>query len=84
MVWVDIDVGDVIDDISTQDLKDELESRSSNGDEGNPLPSDFDPVTGKNSHELLDAVYEARRNSNDARALELVDRLIYAAIGRIV
>ena len=85
LVSVDVDTDEVIGDISTRELREELESRSREGDTTPlPLPDNFDAMTGRNSEQLLETVYEERRNGNDARALELVDRLIYAALGRIV
>lgn len=84
IVMVDIDVGDVIGDITTEELVEELESRQRNSEGSCPLPNDYDPLSGKRSGELLEAIYEARRNGDDVSALELIDRLVYAAIGRIV
>lgn len=80
-VSVDVDVD--LDDFDTDDLIDELERRGKN-ESGIGLEEGYDPVSGKGTAELADALFEARRNGNDQRALELVDRLIYAALGRII
>lgn len=83
MATVNVDVEVDLDDFDTDDLIDELKSRGSNAS-GVGLVEGYDPVSGKGTAELADALFEARRNGNDERALELVDRLIYAALGRII
>ena len=82
---VDIDLGD----IDTDDLIRELKNRGSEKSEpgaaqGVLLDTNWDPIEGKNFEQLLEAVYEARVLKKDDRALELIDRLIYSASGRIV
>lgn len=83
MATVNVDVEVDLDDFDTEDLLDELKSRGNNA-EGVGLVEGYDPVSGKGTAELADALFEARRNGNNERALELVDRLIYAALGRII
>ncbi|MCL7938791.1 hypothetical protein M8009_00545 [Halomonas sp. ATCH28] len=78
-VTVDVDV--VLSDFDTEDLERELRSR---GQQSEELPDGYDPVEGKGTVGLAEACFEARRRGDDARALELVDRLIYAALGRII
>ena len=76
-VTVDVDVE--MRDFDTEDLKKELERRGCQG-----ITGGYDPAEGKNSEQLLEAVYESRRRGDSQRALELIDRLIYDALGRIV
>ncbi|MGQ7253938.1 hypothetical protein [Vreelandella titanicae] len=83
MATVNVDVEVDLDDFDTEDLLDELKSRGGNHS-GVGLINGYDPVSGKNTDELADALFEARLNGNNERALELVDRLIYAALGRII
>ncbi|WP_237673793.1 hypothetical protein [Vreelandella profundi] len=81
-VTVSVDVDVDLDEIDTDELRQELESR---GDEtGATLQQGYCPIECKNTSQLAEALFEARRNGNDERALELVDRLIYAALGRII
>lgn len=77
---VDVDVG--LDDFDTDDLLEELESRGRKMPSG--LENGYCPAECKNTMQLAEALFEARRNGNDQRTLELVDRLIYAALGRII
>lgn len=78
-VTVDVDVD--LNDFDTEELHEELERR---GSKAAGLSDGFDPVEGKGTVGLAEACHEARRRGDDARALELVDRLIYAALGRII
>lgn len=81
-VTVSVDEDVDLDEIDTYELRQELESR---GDEtGATLQQGYCPIECKNTSQLAEALFEARRNGNDERALELVDRLIYAALGRII
>lgn len=80
-VSVDVDVD--LDDFDTDDLLEELESRGRNHNRVG-LEEGYCPIECKNTGQLAEALFEARRNGNDQRALELVDRLIYAALGRII
>lgn len=82
-VTVEVDINE----FDTEDLVRELKSRGREVDAGGQatlLETSWDPIEGKNFDQLLDAVYEARVLSKDERALELIDRLIYSASGRIV
>lgn len=78
-ITVDVDVG--LDEFDTDDLWEELRRRGACSD---TLPEGFDPVEGKSTVELAEACFEARRRGDGDRALELIDRLIYAALGRII
>lgn len=80
-ISVDVDVD--LYEFDTEDLLSELQRRGRRHS-GVGLDEGYDPVEGKGTAELADALFEARRNGNDQRALELVDRLIYAALGRII
>ncbi|WP_339118537.1 hypothetical protein [Halomonas sp. BMC6] len=80
-VSVDVDVD--LDDFDTDDLLEELKSRGLNHN-GVGLEEGYCPIECKSTGQLAEALFEARRNGNDQRALELVDRLIYAALGRII
>lgn len=85
LMTVDIDLGD----IDTDELMQELRSRNRETDipgssQAQVLETSWDPIEGKSFNQLLDAVYEARILNKDERALELIDRLIYSAGGRIV
>ena len=80
IVNVDVDVS--LDDFDDDDLLEELESRGRKMTSG--LENGYCPVECKNTGQLAEALFEARRNGNDQRTLELVDRLIYAALGRII
>ncbi|MEQ7870711.1 hypothetical protein V6R97_08660 [Chromohalobacter salexigens] len=87
MAFVSVDVD--LDEFDTEDLVRELKSRGreveiSPGSQATLLENNWDPVEGKSFDQLLEAVYEARVLSKDERALELIDRLIYSASGRIV
>lgn len=81
IVSVDVDVD--LDDFDTDDLLEELKSRGRNHN-GMGLEEGYCPIECKNTGQLAEALFEARRNGNDQRTLELVDRLIYAALGRII
>lgn len=81
MATVTVEAEIELDDFDTEDLQRELRRR---GEMGVGMPDGYDPVEGKRTAELAEACFEARRNGNDARALELIDRLIYAALGRII
>lgn len=83
MPTVEVEVDVSLSDFDTEDLVDELRDRGRNHT-GVGLADGYDPVEGKGTGELADALFEARRKGNDQRALELCDRLIYAALGRIV
>lgn len=78
-VTVDVDVE--LCEIDTEDLQRELRKRRATDEE---LPDGYDPIEGKGTLGLAEACFEARRRGDDVRALELVDRLIYAALGRII
>ncbi|WP_277810644.1 hypothetical protein [Chromohalobacter canadensis] len=80
---VDVD----LDDFDTEELVRELKSRNREVDTAGQtslIETSWDPIEGKSFDQLLDAVYEARVLSKDERTLELIDRLIYSASGRIV
>ncbi|MDP4557919.1 hypothetical protein Q9247_09510 [Halomonas meridiana] len=83
MPTVNVDVEVELYDIDTEDLVEELKSRGGNHS-GVGLEDGYCPIECKNTGQLAEALFEARRNGNDQRALELVDRLIYAALGRII
>ncbi|WP_252109088.1 MULTISPECIES: hypothetical protein [unclassified Halomonas] len=83
LIEATVEVNVSLEDFDTDDLLEELKERGAKL-ETIGLPDGYDPVEGRSTAQLADALYEARRNGNDARALELCDRLIYAAIGRIV
>ncbi|MFI0472936.1 hypothetical protein ACGLWX_09500 [Halomonas sp. HMF6819] len=83
MPFVSVEVEVSLSKFDTEELLEELQERGRKH-EAIGLADGYDPVEGKGTAQLADALYEARRNGNDARALELCDRLIYAAIGRIV
>ncbi len=84
IVEVEVDVS--LSDFDTEDLLDELKSRGNGAPHspGSGLPEGYDPQEGKGTSAIAEACYEARRRGDDARALELIDRLIYAAMGRVV
>ncbi|WFM72916.1 hypothetical protein [Halomonas sp. CKK8] len=82
-VTVNVDVDVDLEEFDTDELQEELRSRDAYISH-EELPKNFDPVEGKETIELAEACFEARRRGDDARALELVDRLIYAALGRII
>lgn len=82
MAFVTVSVDVDLDEIDTDELRQELESRGA--ETGTTLEQGYCPIECKNTSQLAEALFEARRNGNDERALELVDRLIYAALGRII
>ncbi|KAA0014399.1 hypothetical protein F0A17_01755 [Billgrantia pellis] len=81
MPYITVDVDVELDEFDTDDLREELRRRGASAD---TLPEGFDPIEGKGTVELAEACFEARRRGDDDRALELIDRLIYAALGRII
>ncbi|GHB30785.1 hypothetical protein [Salinicola rhizosphaerae] len=88
MPYVTVEAEVELSDFDTEDLVRELTSRGKEaegaGQQANLIESTWDPIEGKSFSQLLDAVYEARILGKDARALELIDRLIYSASGQIV
>lgn len=83
MPTISVDVDVELHEFDTEDLLDELKSRGRNHSAVG-LEEGYCPIECKNTGQLAEALFEARRNGNDKRALELVDRLIYAALGRII
>ncbi|WIX32551.1 hypothetical protein QO259_17330 [Salinicola sp. JS01] len=88
MPYVTVDVDVDLREFDTDDLAEELKKRNRQaaepGQQSNLIDCTWDPIEGKSFNQLLDAVYEARILGKDARVLELIDRLIYSATGRIV
>lgn len=84
LVTVDVDLSDFDTDDLLEEIQDREERHARRRHNAGGLPDGFDPIEGKGTIELAEACFEARRRGDDARALELVDRLIYAALGRII
>lgn len=70
-ISVDIDVDDIIDEISDEDLKAECAAR------GFTWPT----ISTSEVNLLIEQIYENRRNEQDF--MHLIDDLIYKTIGRI-
>ncbi|WP_110685108.1 hypothetical protein [Salinicola aestuarinus] len=89
MPYVTVEAEVELDDFETDDLVRELKRRNQKVSEPGEsqstlLETSWDPIEGKSFDQLLEAVYEARILGKDERAMELIDRLIYSASGRIV
>lgn len=81
-IWIEVDEDDVLDELSTTDLEDELKRRTKKTDPSDECDN-VDPFTGLTAGQMVDAIYQARRNGQDDRVLLLVDRWLYLAMGRI-
>lgn len=73
-VSVDVDLDDILDDLSTEELTDELKRRGG--------LTTMDGLNGDYNREILDAIYQKRRLGKDYQT-EL-DLLIYNVLGKIV
>lgn len=74
-VSVDVNLDDVLGDIDTDELVDELRSRGG-------LPSNMEGLDGVTNNQILDSIYQKRRLNQDYQ-LEL-DMLIYNVLGKIL
>lgn len=73
-VRVDVDIDEIMDDIDTDDLIDELKRRGKN--------FNLEGLDGDANREILETIYQKRRLGNDYQTeLEL---LIYNVLGKIV
>lgn len=71
-ISVDIDVDDIIDEISDEDLKAEFQARGFTSSAS---------ISMSETNKLIEQIYEKRRNEQDF--MHLIDDLIYKTIGRI-
>jgi hypothetical protein len=71
-IYTEVEVDVDMSDFDTEDLLDELASRSSL-----PMEEDF------NGKELLETIWQKRRQGNSDYQTEL-DRLIYSVLGKVI